>query len=470
MKILFINPPTKNILTSNIPDVIEGSGGVIPPLGILYLAGFLKKDGRHEIKVLDLQLFEKTENEIKKYLLDYQPNVIGMTAITFTMIDVAILVKLIKEILPATKIVLGGPHANIYPEETLAMGGVDFVVLGEGEEIFAGLINNLDHPEKIKTIKGLVFSDRRQIIKTGQQELIQNLDALPHPARELTDYKKYYSTLSLKNPTTSMFTSRGCPYRCIFCDRPHLGKVFRARSAKNVVAEIETITQMGIKEIFIYDDTFTIDRQRVVDICQGILNRGLQIAWDIRARVNTVDGELLQLMKQAGCSRIHYGVEAGTNEILNNLRKGITVEMVKKAFKLTRRTGIETAAYFMIGNPGEKLADIKQSIKLAKELKPDYVHFSVLTPFPATELYFVGLQKGLIKTDVWAEFAKNPNQNFIPPVWEENFTRAELIKMLKDAYRQFYLRPSYILNRLFKLRSWNDFLRKAKVGLKMFRV
>lgn len=470
MKIIFINPPLDHILTTNIPEVVEEGKGVIPPLGILYVAAYLKEHSAHEIKILDLQLENKNDEELRKYLLVEKPDLVGLTAITFMMIDTIILIKLINNLLPDTKIILGGPHVNIYPEETLQIEGVDFIVLGEGELPCLDLINNLHSPEKLKNIGGLVFKDSDKIINTGQRELLQDLDQLPHPVRELTEYKKYYSALAMENPVTSMFTSRGCPYRCIFCDRPHLGKIFRARSAKNVVEEIVEIKNLGIREIFIYDDTFTVDRQRVVNICQELINRKIKINWDIRARVNTVDEELLKLMKKAGCSRIHYGVEAGTDEILNNLRKGITVEMVKQAFKLTHWVGIETAAYFMIGNPGEKLEDIKKSIKLAKELKPDYVHFSVLTPFPATELYFLGLQKGLIRTDVWAEFAKNPQENFVPPAWEENFNREELIKILKMAYRAFYFRPSYILNRLIKLKSWDDFIKKAGVGLKMLRV
>lgn len=470
MKIIFINPPTEQVLSTNVPEVVEQSTGLIPPLGILYVAAYLKKYSQNEIKILDLQLEKKLEPELIDYLLKEKPDIIGMTAISFMMIDTLKLIKLIKRILPQANVVLGGPHVNIYPHQTLEIPGVDFIVLGEGEKICLDLINNINNKEKLKKVKGLVFKHKGQIINTGQRELVKDLDLLPYPARQLTDYKKYYSTISMANPTTSMFTSRGCPYKCIFCDRPHLGKVFRARSAKNVVDEMEKIAELGIKEIFIYDDTFTINRQRVIDICQEILKRNLKIYWDVRARVNTVDEELLKLMKQAGCARIHYGVESGVNEILKNLRKDITLKMVFQAFKASQKAKIETAAYFMIGCPGETYNDIQKSIKLAKELKPDYVHFSVLTPFPATDIYFLGLENGLIKKDVWQEFAQNPRQDFVPPVWQENFNRQELIELLKKAYQSFYLRPSYIFKRLFKLKSFNDFIKKAQVGLRMLKI
>ncbi len=470
MKVLFINPPLDHILLTNLPEVVEEGKGIIPPLGILYVAGYLKKYTTHEIKILDLQLEKKSDEELREYLLNEKPDVVGITTITFLIIDIVKVIKLVHQLLPETKIILGGPHVNIYPTESLAIEGVDFIVLGEGELPCLDLINYLNNKEKLENIKGLVFKDGERIINTGQRELLQNLDQLAHPARELTIYKKYYSPLAKANPVTSMFTSRGCPYQCVFCDRPHLGKIFRARSAKNVVDEMMEIQKLGIKEIFIYDDTFTVNRQRVVNICQEIIKRNLKIYWDIRARVNTVDEELLFLMKKAGCSRIHYGVESGVNRILENLRKGITVEMARRAFELTKKVGIETAAYFMFGCPGEKLEDIKQSIELAKELKPDYVHFTVLTPFPATEIYFIGLKNGLIKSDIWRELAQNPTATFVPPVWEENFNREQLIKILKMAYRAFYLRPSYILNRLIKLKSWGELIKKARVGLEMLKV
>jgi len=317
----------------------------------------------------------------------------------------------------------------------------------------------------------LVFRDDDSIvINTGVRNLIMDLDSVPHPKRDLLPYKKYYSIIAKKNPTTTMFTSRGCPYRCIFCDRPHLGKIFRARSAENVVSEMIEIKKMGIKEIFIYDDTFTIDRSRVVKICELILNKNIKLNWDIRARVNTIDEDLLKLMKLAGCERIHYGVEAGTKKILKILRKDITVEQVRTAFKLTKKVGIETAGYFMIGSPNETMADIKETINLAKEIFPDYIHFSVLTPFPATELYFRGLQEGVIKNDYWREFALNPRIEFKPPAWEENFKRDELIKILIKVYREYYLSPKYIWKRIKELRNWQNVKNNFKAGMRLIKL
>jgi radical SAM superfamily enzyme YgiQ (UPF0313 family) len=265
-------------------------------------------------------------------------------------------------------------------------------------------------------------------------------------------------------------TSRGCPYRCLFCDRPHLGKKFRARSAINVVDEIEECVKKGIGEFIFYDDTFTIDRQRVFDICDEILRRKLDIMWDIRTRVDNVDKVLLERLKAAGCARIHYGVESGNPEILKVLRKGITIEQVERAFKLTKEAGIATLAYFMIGSPGETRSQILETIKFARKLAPDFVHFSIATPYPATPLYQIGLEGGQLKNDYWREFARNPTSDFVPELWEEKMSGQELLGLLKYTYKSFYIRPGYIIKETLSVKSWAEFKRKAKAGLSVFKM
>lgn len=470
MKILLINPPVENIIESNMPKELESGMDFLPPLGLMYIAGYILKNTNHKIEILDCPLENIGNKNLAEKISQENPDVVGITAMTFTFIDVIQTAKVAKRVNSNIKVVLGGPHVNIFPKETMANSEVDFLVLGEGEQPFADLLENMNDLNRLKNIKGLVFRDNDKIVNTGQRDLIMNLDKLPFPARNLTQYKRYFSVVSSLMPVTTMFTSRGCPYKCLFCDRPHLGKIFRARSAENVVQELEEIQKMGIKEVFIYDDTFTIDRKRVIDICNLIFEKNIKLNWDIRARVNTVDEELLQLMKAAGCTRIHYGVEAGTEKILTILRKGITIPMVKKVFALTKKAGLETAGYFMIGSPTETMEDIKATISLAKELFPDYVHFSVLTPFPATDLYLQGLEKGAIKEDYWREFSKNPKPGFKPPAWEENFTREELFKILIRVYQAYYLSPRYIWRRIKELRTWNGLKNNFKAGLKLLKI
>lgn len=470
MKVLLINPPAQNTISANIPLVVEKERGYTPPLGLFYVASYLKKSSRHDVRVLDALLENMGQEGIREYLLSFNPHVVGITALSHTMIDVINTVNTVKAVSPEIKVVLGGPHPHLFPEETISLAGVDFVVLGEGEVTFYELIESVDKGREPVDVKGLVFKKDGETIFTGERPLCSNLDELPFPARELVDYKRYYSSLAAKTPVTNMITSRGCPYQCSFCDRPHLGKKFRARTAKNVVDEMEACQEMGINEILFYDDTFTVDRQRVLEICEEIRRRKLKVFWDIRSRVNTVDKEMLKRLSQANCKRIHFGVEAGTEKIIKALNKGITLEQVYQAFNDSKKVGISTLAYFMIGNPGETLDDIMETINLSIRLNPDYVLFSILVPYPGTRLYAEGLKEGIIREDYWRQFAESPYKGFIPEYWNEKFDRSELEALIVYAYKRFYSRFPYLIKQFIKTRSLSELQRKIKAGWKVIKI
>lgn len=466
MKILLINPPAQNTIVGNNPEIIDEERGFNPPLGLLYLAGYLKKfRPQYSVEVIDAQVEELSYPGLKEKIIQASPDVVGLTAMTLTLVDALKTSRLVKEINPKIPLVWGGPHVHLYPEETIQFPEVDFLILGEGEITLAQLLDNLNNPGVLKETPGLVFKDK-EIIRTKAPAFIENLDEIPPPARELVPFQKYSSVIAKRSPVTTMITSRGCPYKCLFCDRPHLGKKFRAHSPKYVVDEMELCTQLGIFEILVYDDTFTISRQRVLDICDEIIRRRLKIGWDIRARVDTVDPEMLAKLKKAGCERIHFGVEAGTEEILKVLRKGITLEQARAAFKMAKKAGIATLAYFMIGSPGETRTHILKTIDFAKSLKADFVHVTITTPFPATDLYRLGLKKGIFN-DFWAEFAANPRPDFRPAYWNEFIKSDELEELLVKAYKSFYLRPGYLVKKIFALRSWEELKKKARAGLKV---
>ncbi len=455
MKVLLINPPSENEIASNTPPIVDEEQGFFPPLGIMYLAAYAEKYTDHQIEILDTQVEQLSYPQIEQEIRKRNPDVVGITTMTFSLIDSMLTARLAKKVDEDIRVVLGGPHVSIYPEETIEFPEVDYLVLGEGEITFTELLQNFDDKDKLRTITGLVFKDNGGIVNTGSRDFIKDLDALPYPARYLTPYKKYRSLLAKESYITTMITSRGCPYQCAFCNRPHMGKRFRARSSSNVVDEMAECVKMGINEIAVYDDTFTLDRNRVIEICDGILTRSLKIKWDIRTRVDIVDKKLLLKLKQAGCDRIHYGIEAGTPEMLKVLRKGITLEQAKNAIKWSKEVGISTLAYFMLGSPGETREQIMQTINFARELEPDFAHFSITTPFPATELYTEGLREGVFKTDHWRNFAKNPSEDFESPYWEENLPRKELIELINSAYKKFYVQPKYILQGILKVRSFD---------------
>ena len=470
MKILLINPPRFNEIIGNNPSIIEEERGYNPPLGLLYIASYIQKHTEHEISIIDSQVERLDYNSLKLKIESEKPDLVGITAMTMTLVDVIKTTGIVKQVDDTIKIVLGGPHVNLFPNETIKIGSVDYLVLGEGEEVFNDLVAAIDSNSEMEKISGIVFKNNGHVVSTGPRSHIKNLDDLPFPARHLVPYEKYNSLLFKGRVVTTIFTSRGCPFRCSFCDRPHLGKVFRSRSAQNVVDEMEACVQLGIHEFLFYDDTFTVNKQRVIDICNEIVKRRLNVSWDIRARVDTVDEEIIIHLKKAGCQGIHYGIEAGTEKVLKILNKGITINQARGIFNLTRKYKIPILAYFMIGNPQETLDDIHTTFKVMKSLKPDYMHMTILTPFPGTKIYYDGLAEGIIKKDYWKEFAANPRSDFVPPHWDELFSRDELNDLLVRGYRSFYLNPLYVLKRIQQVRSLGEFKKKAVAGLKVFNM
>jgi anaerobic magnesium-protoporphyrin IX monomethyl ester cyclase len=470
MKVLLINPPRENEIAGNNPAIIEEERGFNPPLGLLYVAAYIERYSSHTIAVIDSQVERLSYDALAARIRDFGPDIVGLTAMTMTLIDVMKTVDLVKSINKDIRTVLGGPHVHLFPKETISLKGVDYLVLGEGEKVFKELLDRMDDLASLRKIPGLVFRDGQEIIHTGAPATILDLDAIPFPARHLVPYKKYSSLLSKGDVVTTIFSSRGCPFRCAFCDRPHLGKQFRARSAINVVDELQHCTSMGITDFLFYDDTFAVNKKRVIDICQEIVRRKLRIRWDIRTRVDTVDEEMISSLKKAGCVGIHYGIEAGTEKVLKVLNKGITLEQAVRVFDLTRKYGIPILAYFMIGNPSETREDIRATFRVMRKLNPDYVHMTILTPFPGTKIYLDGLASGIIGADYWRAFAIDPAAGFVPPHWGEKLSREELNELLVEGYRLFYLRASYIARRILGVKSFGDLKRKAKAGIKVFRM
>jgi radical SAM superfamily enzyme YgiQ (UPF0313 family) len=449
------------------PSIIEKHRGFNPPLGLLYVASTIRKSTDYKIEVLDTQPFNWTYSQLEEQLQGNSFDVVGISAMTFTLIDTVKTARLVKKVMPKAKVVLGGAHIHLFPEETINLEGVDFALMGEAELSFMEFLRALGNDISLNKVPGLIYRNGNGRIQKNCFYPLKNLDEIPFPERKFLNVKLYNSLLSRGSLSTTIISSRGCPFHCAFCDRPFspITSHFRYRSTKNIIEEISECLELGIKDFLFYDDTFTIGRERVLEFCEEIINRNFDIRWDIRTRVDLVDAEMLRVLKKSGCVAVHYGVEAGNDRILKVIKKGFTVKKVKEIFKMTRELKIETLAYFMIGLPSEYVQDIQDTFDLAKELKPEYAHFTIFSPYPGTELYYLGLERGIIKKDIWKEFARNPEEGFKVPVWEENFNRDQLYKMIVKFYKSFYLRPFYVISRGFKVRSKDEFVRKAKAGL-----
>lgn len=471
LRVLLINPPRFNELIGKNPAIVEKHRGFNPPLGLLQLAGYLEQHTHHRVEVIDAQPRGWDYAQLQRELMAREFDVVGITAMTFTLIDVILTCQAVRLAHPNATIVLGGPHVHLYPDETIARPEVDFLLQGEGEIAFVDFLAKLHRPEQWRTVPGLVFRDADgRVVNNGIAASTDQLDTLGFPARHKIRLADYTSLLGRSDVITTMFTSRGCPYRCTFCDRPYSPVLsgFRFRSAQHVADEIEQCIEMGISEAFIYDDTFTVRRDRVFELCEEIRKRKLDFTWDVRAHVNTVTPELLQAMSAAGCDRIHYGVESGNDRMMKVIKKNHSIEKVENAFKWTREAGMETLAYFIIGQQTETAADIQDSVDLARRLDPNYVHFTIFCPYPGTAIYQEGLDRGIIKQDVWREFSRDPRPDYELPVWEEHFTRQQLREMLVKCYKGFYLRPGYLLRSMTRIRSMGELKRKLKAGLSVF--
>lgn len=444
-RILLINPPY--FFNKSAAKVTHLAMDKKPPLGVLYVATYLKLNSNFEVKILDAELEKMTEEEIKQAIEKFQPTIVGLSVVSFKLFPIFKTLKIIKEVSPAAHICLGGPHLKIYPKETLEYPEVDSIVIGDGEIPFLKICQNLFEKKPLEEIAGCYTKNNIPTDGLFKKFETPDLNQLPAPDLTLLDYKKYRSFLTNEIIMTTV-TSRGCPYNCIFCQ---LDQKVRLVSIKKVVDEIETFLKFGIREIEFYDETFNISVQRVIEFAEEIKKRGLKFNWSFRGRVNTVNEEMLQKIKEVGCQRIQYGVEAGCDETLKTIKKGITTAMIRDCFNLTRKVGIETVAYFMIGNPSEKEKNIKETIDFACTIKPDFVNFAIFLLVPGVEAYRMALQTGVVKKDYWLEYIKNPQEKLPMLYWEKELTKEKLMKLRTLAIRKFYFRPAYIINRLRKL-------------------
>ena len=361
-------------------------------------------------------------------------------------------------------IIVGGQHVSLFPYETLRKKEIDFGIIGEAEETIVELINALEKKKKLEDIQGIVYKKNKKVKITKLRDKIKNLDKVPFPARNLIPMKKYFSYITKYKNYAIIMTSRGCTFQCSFCEQ-RTGDV-RFRSPKNVVDEIEECTKkFNVREIDIFDPLFTINKKRVIQICKEIQKRKIKINWSCRSRVDTIHEDMLIEMKKAGCYRIYFGIESGDENILKKLRKNTTILKIKNAIHLTKKNKILAFGYFMIGNPGESIRTIKKTIKLAKELPLDYAQFSRLSVLPGTSLYEE--LKTQIGYDYWQEYIKDKKNERALPRVDSELSEETINKYIKKAYKEFYFRPSVMINFLLNIKSLNEFLRYIKAGFNM---
>ena len=453
--LLFVvdNPPNMRIKA--------GAFGISQPLGAGYIASVLRENG-HDVRILDNSIRHLGPEALRRIVQDFKPDVAGFTTFTFSAKGCFEAARLMKEADPRLITVFGGPHATYLCEETLADPAVDVVVRGEGEMTMRELVAALAAGRSLEGVKGLLFKDAAgRIIRTADRELILDLDTLPLPAYDLMEMDRYYASVNRRftdKKFGAIITSRGCPFQCTFCSHKMFGKKLRTRSPENVVNEIEhLISRYGIGELIFLDDTFTMDRKRALALCDLIVRRGLDIAWTCNTRADDASEELYKAMRRAGCRGLHLGAESASQEMLDSMKKGITLEQITNAVALAKKHIGHVVCGFILGMPGDTVERARATIAFAKKLSPDYVTFNIATPVPGSEIYEDAVAAGLLDTTQapWEDFLELFSPS--PPVLTLSSIPAEdLVRLAKRAFREFYFRPPYVWSRLAKMRSAKD--------------
>ena len=485
MRILLIEPPYERFI---------GFKSEWFPMGISCMASYLIERG-HDVAVYHAEHGPDTEyKSVVKYAENFggykaaveaddhpiwaevireislfHPDVVGVSVLTPKVPSAFKIAAICKKIDPKMIVVFGNHHSTIRPAEMLSDRNVDFVVRGEGEETLSLLVDNLagsspDH----HAIAGLSFRNNGKIVNNRDRTRIKNLDDLPFPARNKLLHFNTYTSVQLD----MVMTSRGCPYSCAFCASHNMwGKKVRFRSIGNIIDEINELKNMySMKNITFMDDSFTINKERVKELCQAMIEKNINITWSCLTRVNMINDEIIALMKKAGCAKVDVGIESGNQRVLDLINKGITVQQVRKAAEILRRNKMYWSGFFMFGFPTETEREIFDTLNFLKELKPNWANISIFTPYPGTDLYQLSVEKGLVTEppDYTLYSHQNSDLRFTDIIPRERFSvlarnmlaevhkyNSRSMSLLKRALtRKYYSNPTLLLQDAKKLITW----------------
>jgi len=460
MRVLLLNPPFKFKLSraSRWPELTK-SGTLYYPFWLAYAAGVLLKT-KHETNLMDAIAKEWSISKTIKEIIKFNPEILVIETSTPTIkYDINFIQRLKKHI--ATKVVLTGTHVSALPGYTLKMSNsIDFIARKEYDYTIPDLADILEKKGKIKNVKGISYKRGKKIIHNPDRPPIKNLDNLPFVSeiyKKFLDISDYRYALAM-HPMIQILSSRGCPNRCTFCQFPQtfMSRLFRPRSPENFVDELEYIKQElpEIKEIFIEDDTFTVDKKRVFKICELIKERNLDIKWSTNVRAD-LPFTLLKKMKDAGCRMLIVGYESGSQKLLNNIKKGITLKQAEEFTQAAKNAGLKIFACFMIGLPGETRETIEQTYQFAKELNPDMAFFQQAVPFPGTEFYDWCKENDYLVTNDFAKWL-DPNGQLDFIVNYPNLTNKEIKDIRDSLVIKFYSSPKHIFYTLKRNLSFSE--------------
>jgi len=465
-KIVFISPP---ITAKEMYGDLALGGSSEALMGLCYLAAVTRAN-RSPTKIVDAPALKINIDQTVETALMEKPKYIGITAVSLAIHNASAIAEKIKNQDPSIITILGGAHLTAVPEETMEkFPQFDIGVIGEGERTIIELLKSLEMGDELKQIKGLIFRNNGQLIRTERRPYIKNLDTLPMPAWDLLPgISKYYKPTSYginRLPSFSLVTSRGCVHRCTFCDRSMFGNRFRTHSPEYILKMIKDLYfNYGIKDVRINDDEFMLSEKHLLKVCKLLQRENLDLTWSCLGRVDDVSEDVLREMKKAGCWQIRFGIESGSQKILDVIKKDIALEQVERAIKLARKTGIKTIGFFMMGLPLETEKTLKETIDFASRLPLDNFKINFFAPFPGSELYKEIDRYGVASKD-WKDLHMHVKPTFIP----HGLTEETLIKYNKLAFRKFYLRPRTIVSHIRRIKNFSSFFSLLRGGIALMK-
>lgn len=437
MKILLIQAPNDEAVTTSIYPRAHSkqARSVMPPLGLLSLASHLKR--RHDVYVVDMMLSGETHDDLPGLLNALQPDIVGATAVMLLWPSILKLFRAVKEWDCSVHTVVGGPNATFYPAETLQHEDIDFLIVGNGEKPLMSLCDCLAAGGNGDGIENCYVQGKsyEQFSCNYSKEYL--MDNFPFPDRSFVPYGEYTVPFCPENPSTTMVTSQGCPFKCHFCTTARPPVQFRSIDA--IMHELEDIQALGIRSVLFQDELFTTQKKRVTAICREMQRRGIGLHWTIKSRIDTIDREMLDLMKNAGCFNIHFGIESGNEKTLKRMNKGYTCAQVKQAVDMVKRAGLSCTGNFMLAYPGETEKEILETIEFAKGLSLVISQFFLTIDSPGSHLFEEALKLGRRTHDHLREFVENPF-GFTKPIElfsaSDRFSQDQLKSFLAKAYSE----------------------------------
>jgi radical SAM superfamily enzyme YgiQ (UPF0313 family) len=463
--VVLVNPPLQ--LVDRYGKDMKHFGGVSEPLGLGYIAGYLEQEGV-PVRIIDSQAEHMGIDELVKNIIDHGDDIVGITFLTPMFSSVKALSERVKASDPSRLVVLGGAHCISLPERTLEeIPCADVICHGEGEFTMEEIARK--DISQWGEIEGLCFRRDGEIVKTPQRKTEKDLDVIPFPARHLLPMDKYRLTASRVSGSgycPTIVVARGCPFHCTFCSLSR-GLKLRTHSVERIIAEVQhLIDTYGAEQVNIEADTLTINRRFLVALCEAFIESGIskKVQWTCESRIDSVDEELLTLMKEAGCWQVSYGIEAGSQRLLALIKKKTTLKQIEDVCALTKRMGITIRGFFMLGLPTETREESFETINFAKKIDPTWAQFTVTVPYPGTPMYDELAASGEIRTydwdkyNTWWGWKDEEDAPFVP----KGRTVKELQVLQKRALREFYLRPTVFWRFLMRTRSLYDFSKYAK--------